>query len=128
MECDTCVHYEYDEEAQEYYCTSDMDEDDYALLMQDRPGARGCPYWQAADEYAVVAHQAFAHGPNPDRQDAERSPQRRYHRVKPSAEFGAVGQDSVLENDRTAAAVRNAAADTRGEAEPGRPDKSERNI
>lgn len=60
MECDTCNNYEWDEDAQEYYCVADIDEDDYGRLMQEG-GMRHaqCPFWQSGDEYAVVRHQAF---------------------------------------------------------------------
>ena len=59
--CDTCAHLEWDEEDETYYCAVDIDEDDYARMMQrenGRPSLR-CPYWVNADEYAVVRHQAF---------------------------------------------------------------------
>ena len=35
MNCDTCLFYEYDEEYDDYYCSVDMDEDDYARMMQN---------------------------------------------------------------------------------------------
>ena len=52
MNCETCAYFAYDEE---YYCSVDMDEDDYARLMQD--AHRKCPFWRDGDEYAVVRHQ-----------------------------------------------------------------------
>ena len=55
MSCETCVYYEYDENDDTYYCTSDMDEDDYARLYSNN--FRGCPYYQSNDEYSVVKHQ-----------------------------------------------------------------------
>lgn len=55
MNCETCVFYDYDEEYDEYYCSADMDEDDYARLMQDEKGQ--CPFWRDGDEYKVVRHQ-----------------------------------------------------------------------
>lgn len=54
MNCDECVYFEYDEDDEEYYCSVDMDEDDYARLMS---GSRECPYYQNGDEYLVVRHQ-----------------------------------------------------------------------
>lgn len=60
MECDTCNNYEWDEDAQEYYCCADIDEDDYGRMMQEGSMRRvQCPFWQSNDEYAVVRHQAF---------------------------------------------------------------------
>ena len=55
MNCDDCLYYEFDEDFEEYICTADMDEDDYARLMQGQH--RQCPFWRNGDEYAVVRHQ-----------------------------------------------------------------------
>ena len=55
MNCETCVYFVFDEEYEDYYCSADMDEDDYARLMQD--AHRKCPFWRDGDEYAVVRHQ-----------------------------------------------------------------------
>ena len=59
--CETCAHLEWDEEEETYYCSVDIDEDDYARMMLREGGRRmqTCPYWMNADEYAVVRHQAF---------------------------------------------------------------------
>ena len=55
MDCERCLYYEYDEDFEDYICTADLDEDDYAQLMQ---GSRTqCPLWRNGDEYAVVRHQ-----------------------------------------------------------------------
>lgn len=56
MHCDDCVFYEYDEFDEAYYCSVDMDEDDYARLIGDM-GHKVCPYYRNGDEYAVVRHQ-----------------------------------------------------------------------
>lgn len=53
--CDSCAYLEYDAEDEEYYCSVDMDEDDYARLSYG--GYRGCPYYTDGDEYKVVRHQ-----------------------------------------------------------------------
>ena len=53
--CDTCTYYEYDEEEQAYFCSADMDEDDFYHFMLQNRGA--CPYYRNGDEYAVVRHQ-----------------------------------------------------------------------
>ena len=55
-QCETCVYYVYDEEYDEYICEAEMDEDDWARLMEDRAD-RTCPFWRNGDEYAVVRHQ-----------------------------------------------------------------------
>ena len=55
MNCDTCAYLAYDEDDDSWYCSIDMDEDDYARLMSG--ATRDCPFWQNGDEYAVVRHQ-----------------------------------------------------------------------
>ena len=53
MNCDTCLFYEYDEEYDEYCCSADMDEDDYARMLQQKE----CPFWRDGDEYKTVRKQ-----------------------------------------------------------------------
>ncbi|WP_196814185.1 MULTISPECIES: DUF6472 family protein [unclassified Butyrivibrio] len=53
--CDECNYYEYDEDDDAYYCSVDMDEDDYARLMGN--SRNECPYYQNNNEYEVVKHQ-----------------------------------------------------------------------
>ena len=53
MNCESCVYYEYDEEFDDYYCSVDMDEDDYARSLQYQQ----CPFWRDGDEYKVVRKQ-----------------------------------------------------------------------
>lgn len=55
MQCDTCAYYGYDEDDDEYYCSVDMDEDEYARLIENRH--KTCPFWRNGDEYEVVRHQ-----------------------------------------------------------------------
>ena len=55
MDCENCAYFVYDEETEAYICDADMDEDDYAALLERR--SKSCPYWQNGDEYAVVRHQ-----------------------------------------------------------------------
>ena len=55
MDCSTCAYYTYDEEYEDYYCSVDMDEDDYARLQLNRHAQ--CPFWRNGDEYSVVWHQ-----------------------------------------------------------------------
>ncbi|MBQ7246693.1 MAG: hypothetical protein IJS22_01185 [Lachnospiraceae bacterium] len=54
-ECETCAYYEYDDEDEEWYCSIDMDEDDYARLAGS--AFRECHFYRSGDEYAVVRHQ-----------------------------------------------------------------------
>ena len=55
MLCDECAYFEYDEEDEEYYCSVDMDEDDFGRVMQSR--YKSCPYFRDGNEYRVVKHQ-----------------------------------------------------------------------
>ena len=55
MNCEDCLYYAYDEDYEDYFCSADMDEDDYARLMQGH--YKQCPFWRNGDEYAVVRHQ-----------------------------------------------------------------------
>ncbi|MBR4768972.1 MAG: hypothetical protein IK088_08350 [Lachnospiraceae bacterium] len=53
--CDTCAYLEYDEEQEAFFCSVDMDEDDYARVFGS--GEKDCPYYVDGDEYKVVRHQ-----------------------------------------------------------------------
>ncbi len=53
--CETCSHYVYDEEYDEYICMINLDEDDYARLMSGQDYE--CPYYNAYDEYKIVRRQ-----------------------------------------------------------------------
>ena len=55
MRCDECAYFEYDDEDEEYYCSVNMDEDDYYRFLTD--DHREGPYYRNGDEYAVVRHQ-----------------------------------------------------------------------
>lgn len=55
MNCDNCNYFVYDEDDDDWYCTVNMDEDDYARLIQGR--YRQCPYYRHEDEYQIVRHQ-----------------------------------------------------------------------
>ena len=55
MNCEECNYYAYDEDEDFWYCTVNMDEDDYARLAQGL--IRQCPYYRHEDEYQVVRHQ-----------------------------------------------------------------------
>lgn len=59
MDCDNCNNFVWDEDAQEYYCTADLDDDDVARLMQEDGRRSQCPFWESDNEYEVVRHQAF---------------------------------------------------------------------
>lgn len=53
--CEECAWYMYDEDEDMYFCTVDMDEDDYESLIRHK--YRSCPYYKNGDEYRMVRHQ-----------------------------------------------------------------------
>ncbi len=53
--CEDCWNYNYDEEADEYYCRMDLDEDEYYRAFA-RKDSR-CPYFLQADDYYLPRHQ-----------------------------------------------------------------------
>lgn len=53
--CETCWHYDYDEEADEYFCRMDLDEDDYYRVFATHDGR--CPYFRKGDDYDLPRHQ-----------------------------------------------------------------------
>ena len=55
MQCEDCEYYEYDEDYEEYFCSVDMDEDDYLRMIGESRSS--CPYYRNGDEYKVVRHQ-----------------------------------------------------------------------
>ena len=54
-DCDRCMFYDYDEEAEGYFCDANIDEDDIARL--NLSANKECPYYRPYDEYSVVKHQ-----------------------------------------------------------------------
>ncbi len=53
--CESCWHYDYDEEFDEYNCRMELDEDEFERVFS-RPGGR-CPFYQKGDEYDLPRHQ-----------------------------------------------------------------------
>ena len=53
--CDYCAYNEYDEVADEYFCSVNMEEDDMAKFVQS--SYKNCPFFKSGDEYKVVRHQ-----------------------------------------------------------------------
>lgn len=54
-ECETCWHYDYDEEYDEYFCKMDLDEDEVYRLYAN-PKAH-CPYYRQGDDYTLARRQ-----------------------------------------------------------------------
>lgn len=55
ISCDDCAYYEFDDDDEMYYCSVNMDEDDYMRLLTG--GYRNCPYYRNGDDYKIVRHQ-----------------------------------------------------------------------
>lgn len=54
-QCESCAFYAYDEEYEEYYCTVNLDEDEYYRFITNHRSS--CPHYRNGDDYAVVRHQ-----------------------------------------------------------------------
>ena len=54
-ECESCWHYDYDEEFEEYYCMMDLDEDEVYRIMTSR--SQHCPYYRQGDDYTLARRQ-----------------------------------------------------------------------
>jgi len=55
MNCETCAYYVYDEEYESYICEANLDEDEYAKLLQRH--YQQCPYYRDGDEYKIARKQ-----------------------------------------------------------------------
>lgn len=53
--CESCEHYDYDEEWGEYVCRADLDEDEMLRFLAGTN--TGCPYYRFYDEYKSVQKQ-----------------------------------------------------------------------
>lgn len=53
--CESCEHYDYDEEWDEYVCKIDLDEDEMMRFLSGN--CRACPYYKYYDEYKSVQKQ-----------------------------------------------------------------------
>ncbi|MGN0458924.1 MAG: DUF6472 family protein [Eubacterium sp.] len=56
--CENCWYNTYDEEAQEYYCDLQLDEDEYVRLLQEMSNNKPCRYYRRdIGEYGIVRKQ-----------------------------------------------------------------------
>jgi len=53
--CEECVHYDYDEEIEAYYCTMDLDEDEMERFLRSANSA--CPFYRRGDDYRTARKQ-----------------------------------------------------------------------
>ena len=53
--CEECVHYDYDDGTEAYYCTMDLDGDAMERFRRRADGA--CPYYRRGDDYMTARRQ-----------------------------------------------------------------------
>ena len=51
--CEDCVYYAYDEEYDDYICEQDLDEDEYAALLEQRRAS--CPFYRPGNSDYYLA-------------------------------------------------------------------------
>jgi hypothetical protein len=54
-ECESCWHYDYDEEYDEYYCNQNLDEDEVYQVLTSRNNH--CPWYRQGDDYYLARRQ-----------------------------------------------------------------------
>ena len=54
-DCENCWNYNYDDEEEEYYCSKDIDEDEWYRIQTFHKGV--CPYFREADDYYLSRRQ-----------------------------------------------------------------------
>lgn len=55
MDCEHCVYFVYDEEADADFCNLSLDEDEEVKFLSS--GSRYCPWFRLYDEYKTVRKQ-----------------------------------------------------------------------
>ncbi len=53
--CESCNNYQYDDEAESYFCEQNLDEDEMSRFMAGRYDE--CPYYSSDDDYKIVKKQ-----------------------------------------------------------------------
>lgn len=53
--CESCAHFDYDEDYEEYVCTAGFDEDDMYRYLDSSHFE--CPYYRPYDEYKIAQKQ-----------------------------------------------------------------------
>ena len=53
--CESCAHFEYDDEYEYYVCQVNLDEDDMGRFLSSK--VFHCPHFQFLDEYKIVRKQ-----------------------------------------------------------------------
>ena len=55
VDCEHCLYYDYDEDVEDMVCIMNLDEDEYASMLQGKKNR--CPYFRFYDEYKSVQKQ-----------------------------------------------------------------------
>lgn len=53
--CESCVHYDFDDEAESWYCTRDLDEDEMERFLRKANDA--CPFYRRGGDYETARRQ-----------------------------------------------------------------------
>ena len=53
--CEECVHYDYDDEIEAYFCSMDLDEDEMERFLRSANNA--CPFYRRGDDYRTARRQ-----------------------------------------------------------------------
>lgn len=53
--CEECVYYDYDQEADVFVCTRDLDEDEMERFL--RRAVSACPFYRRGDDYTLSGKQ-----------------------------------------------------------------------
>ncbi|MBR1690059.1 MAG: hypothetical protein IJ713_04715 [Oscillibacter sp.] len=53
--CQECLHYDYDESEDVYFCTMDLDEDEMERFLRADNG--NCPFYRRGDDYTTARRQ-----------------------------------------------------------------------
>ena len=53
--CEECVHYDYDDEIEAYFCSMDLDEDEMERFLRSANNA--CPFYRRGDDYQTARRQ-----------------------------------------------------------------------
>lgn len=55
LNCEECVHYDFDEELDAYYCTRDLDEDEMERFLRSDNDA--CSFYRRGGDYETARRQ-----------------------------------------------------------------------
>jgi len=53
--CEECVHFDYDDDIEAYFCSMDLDEDEMERFLRSANNA--CPFYRRGDDYQTARRQ-----------------------------------------------------------------------